>query len=804
MFKNYLKVALRNLKNKPAYSLINVGGLAIGLTCCILVLLYVQDELAFDGFHQKSDHIYRITEARPSPDQGERYFANTMGPVGSALVADFPEITNSVRMRSRSGFGRMAVRRGENRFYEGDQLFVEQSFFEIFDFKLLQGDRATALREPLSVVLTESSARKYFGSEDPMGQMLKTDRFDLLKVTGVVQDPPLNSHLDFSMLISFATLEANEGWKKFINSWESDNFITYVLANQTLDLEDFSAKLPAFLEKKYNGKPEDLPKLFLQPLRDIHFGSAHLEDDLNRGKSEMTYVYAFSLIVLFVLLIACINYMNLATARAMKRAKEVGMRKVVGAFRSQLIWQFLGEAIILSVLALLMALVLVEVALPFFNTLSGKQLAVDFTSNGLLLAALFLLVCLVGIVSGSYPAFFLSRLRPAVVLKGEVKSGSTGSRLRQGLVVTQFALCIIMIVATTVARDQIDFVRATNLGFNQEQLVVIDINSGNTRRNFQIIKNEIAKLPAVKSVSASSRVPGEWKNIDQILAAKEDGPESDAHTMFFMCIDRDFFRTFEMSLSAGRNLSDEMGTDTSAVIINEAAVQALGWDDPLGKEIRVLESPYRARVVGVVKDFHFQSLREKIAPLVLGHWNNPVTSIDYFTARVQASELPATLASMQKIHEQFDQVTPFEYNFLDDRLNDFYQTDIRVGKIFGISAGLTILIACLGLFGLASFTVEQRTKEVGIRKVLGASVGGIVGLMSKDFAKLVLLANVVAWPVAYFTMNKWLGDFAYRIDLGIGIFAFAGTLALLIALLTVILHAMKAALANPVEALRYE
>lgn len=803
MFKNYLKVALRNLKNKPAYSLINVGSLAIGLTCCILVLLYVQDELAFDGFHQHADRIYRITEARPSPDRGERYFSNTMGPVGPALVADFPEITNSVRMRSRSGFGRMAVRRGENRFYEGNHLIVEQSFFDVFDFKLLQGDRATVLREPLSVVLTESTAHKYFGEENPLGQTLNTDRFDL-KVTGVIENPPLNSHLDFSMLISFATLEAHPGWQKFINSWESDNFITYVLADRTFDLESFNSKLPAFLEKKYDGKPEAMPKLSLQPMKEIHFGSAHLEDDLNRGKSEMTYVYAFSLIVLFVLLIACINYMNLATARAMKRAKEVGMRKVVGAFQSQLIWQFLGEAIILSVLALFMALVLVEIALPFFNTLSGKQLAVNLTSNGLLIAALFLLVCLVGIISGSYPAFFLSRLRPAVVLKGELRSVATVARLRQGLVVTQFALCIIMIIATTVAHDQINFVRAKNLGFNQEQLVVIDINSGNTRRNFQTIKNEIAKLPAVKSVSVSSRVPGEWKNIDQILAVKEDGSESEAHTMFFMCIDQDFFRTFEMSLIAGRNLSDEMGTDTSAVIINEAAAQALGWGDPLEKEIRVLESPYRARVVGVVKDFHFQSLHEKIAPLVLGHWNNPVTSIDYFTARVQAAELPATLASMQKIHEQFDQVTPFEYNFLDDRLNDFYQTDLRVGKIFGISAGLTILIACLGLFGLASFTIEQRTKEVGIRKVLGASVGGIVGLMSKDFAKLVLLANVVAWPVAYWAMNKWLGDFAYRINLGVGIFAFAGGLALLIALLTVIMHAMKAALANPVEALRYE
>ena len=804
MLKNYLKVALRNLKNKPAYSLINVAGLAIGLTCCILVLLYVQDELAFDGFHEKSDRIYRITEARPSPDRGERFFANTMGPVGPALVTEFPEIVNSVRMRSRMGFGRIAVRRGENRFYEGDQLIVEQSFFDIFDFKLLQGDRATALHEPMSVVLTESSARKYFGNEDPMGQTLMTDRFDLLKITGVMQNPPLNSHLDFSMLVSFATLEANEGWKRFMNSWESDNFITYVLADQTLDVENFNAKLSAYLKSKYDGKPESMPKLFLQPLKDVHFGSAQLEDDFNRGKSEMTYVYAFSLIVVFVLLIACINYMNLATARAMKRAKEVGMRKVVGAFRSQLIWQFLGEAIILSVFALFLSLVLVEIALPFFNELSGKLLALDLASNGWLIAALFLLATLVGIVSGSYPAFFLSRLRPAVVLKGEMRSGGAVSHLRQGLVVTQFALCIIMIIATIAARDQINFVRAKNLGFNQEQLVVIDINSGNTRRNFQTIKNEIAKLPAVKSVSVSSRVPGEWKNIDQILAAKEGSPESDANTMFFMCIDQDFFRTFEMNLIAGRNLSDEMGTDTSAVIINEAAAKALSWDDPIGKEIRVLESPYRARVVGIVKDFHFQSLHEKIAPLVLGHWNNPIANIDYFAARVQAAELPVTLASMQKIHEQFDQVTPFEYNFLDDRLNDFYQTDLRIGKIFGISAGLTILIACLGLFGLASFTVEQRTKEVGIRKVLGASITRVVTLLSREFALLVLLANLIAWPFAYLVMSKVLQNYAYRIEISWWVFALAGGAALFIALATVSTQAIKAALANPVESLRYE
>ncbi len=803
MLKNYLKIALRNLRKNTAYSFINIAGLALGLACCILILLYVQDELTFDAFHQKSDRIYRVTETQPSPDRGERHFPSTLGPAGPAMVADFPEIINAVRMRSRTGIGRIAIKRGENRFYEADHLMAEPSFFEIFDFTLIQGDPQTALREPFSIVLTESAAHRYFGNENPLGQILSTDRYDL-KVTGLLKEPPHNSHLAFSMLISFATLEANRGWKQFMDSWESDNFITYVLANQQLDVERFNARLPAFLQKYLGDKPENPRRLALQPLRDIHFGSAHLEADLNRGKGEMAYVYVFSLIALFVLLVACINYMNLATARAMKRAKEVGMRKVVGAHQRQLVGQFLSEALLLAFLALLLAMGVVEMILPHFNALADKQLSLDLANNGWLLVGLFLLIAFVGVASGSYPAFYLSRLRPAIVFKGDAKTGAKTSRLRQGLVVTQFALSIIMIIATTVAYQQINFIRTKHLGFNHEQLVVIDINNSNTRRNFQAIKNEMAKLPAVKSVSVSSRVPGEWKNIDQILVSAEGAPASQAHTMFFMCIDQEFLRTFEMSLLTGRNLLEEMGTDTSAVIINEAAARALGWSDPLGKEIRDAENKYRARIVGVVKDFHFQSLHEKIAPVVLGHWNNPIANIDYFTARVQTAQMTSTLNAMQRIHEQFDQITPFEYNFLDERLNDFYQTDVRVGKIFGISAVLTIAIACLGLLGLAAFTAEQRTKEIGVRKVLGASEANIFFLLSKDFTKLVALATLVASLVAYFAIQRWLQIFAYRIAVGWDTFAFAGAIALLIALLTVSYQAIKAALANPVDSLRCE
>jgi putative ABC transport system permease protein len=417
---------------------------------------------------------------------------------------------------------------------------------------------------------------------------------------------------------------------------------------------------------------------------------------------------------------------------------------------------------------------------------------------------MILLVLVVGLVSGSYPAFYLARLRPVLALRGELKTGKCGPRLRQGLVITQFALSIIMMISTVVAYRQMSYVRAKHLGFNKDQLVVIDINSGGTRRSYQAIKNSIGMLPPVSGVSVSSRVPGDWKGIDQITAIAQGAPPTEAHTMFFMCIDPDFLQTFQMSLVSGRNLSGEMGTDTASVIINETAVRTFGWEDPLGKEIRVPGANYQARVVGVVKDFSFESLHDRIAPLVLGHTNNPVTAIDYFTVRVRAEGMEQTLGELKKIHEQFDQTTPFEYNFLDERLNDFYRTDLRMGEIFGLSAGLTIVIACLGLFGLAAFSAEQRTKEIGVRKVLGASEAQIVFLLSRDVSKLVIIAMLIAAPIAYFFVERWLQAFAYRIDVGWMTFVLVGLGSLLIALLTVGYQAIRAALADPVEALKYE
>ena len=801
MFKNYLKTALRNFLRQKGFSLINVAGLAIGMVCCMLILLYVRDELNFDAFHKQADRIFRVVDVRKSADKGDRHIPQVMGPVGPALKKDFPEVKNTVRLISSFVTGRFVVEHGAARFYEGEHLFVETNFLDVFDFELLHGDRAAVLKEPNSVALTESSAKKYFGDEKAFGQTIKVERFGDFKVTGVLKDPPPNSHLNFSMLFSFATLQARDGWRRFSERWDSDGFVTYLVLNDAASARSLETKLADF-NHQYRGEAAKDSRFYLQPLRDIHFRSNHIEFDRNENKGDIAYVYIFSAIALFIVLIACINYMNLATARSMNRAREVGMRKVVGAYRLQLVGQFLSEALLFAVISFVVACGIVELLLPAFSQFTGKQLVLDLVKLDWLPMALLAMALLVGLISGSYPAFFLSRLRPAFILKGSATSSS--SWFRQGLVVTQFALSIVMIVATVVVYNQMNYIRTKRLGFNQEQLLVVDINSGAARSNFQAIKTEMGRSPAVRGVSVSSRVPGDWKNIVEVGVVPEDAPETDIHTLNFIGIDEDFMKVFEVELADGRNFSPEFPTDTSAILLNETAAREFGWDSPIGKSIRVPEENFQARVIGVVKDFHFRSLHEKIGPLVLANWNNRIDRIDYFTARISAQEIPATLKYLRGVHEKFDQVTPFEFNFLDERLNDFYRNDQRVGRLFGIAAGLAIFVACLGLFGMAAYSTEQRRKEIGVRKVLGASAPNVILLLSKDFTRLVVLALVVASPAAYFFMNRWLQDFAYRVPINPGMFLLAGFVALAIAWLTVSYQAVKAALANPVESLRYE
>jgi len=513
-------------------------------------------------------------------------------------------------------------------------------------------------------------------------------------------------------------------------------------------------------------------------------------------------------LALVIALIACINYMNLATALAANRAKEIGMRKVIGAQRLQLAGQFFSESLLTTFAALLIAIGVVELALPAFNSLADKKIALDLANNAPMFLGMLAMLLLIGVAAGSYPALYLSSFRPVTTLKGMLSSGAKHSRLRQVLVVIQFALSIIMIIATLVVRDQLQYARNKSLGFNQERLLVIDINHDDVQTNFKTIKAEFLRHAAVRSVTVSSRVPGDWKSFRQIRVAKEGAAENEARSVFFNGVDQDFLPTYEIGLVAGRNFSQDFATDSTALLLNETAARLLAGEEPLGKVLRVPSRNFVGRVVGVVRDFHFHSMHRAIAPLVMGYMpsggRHVLHGIDYFSLRLSAEHLPETINFISDVHARFDLVNPIEYAFLEEWWHNLYQADDRVGSVFGVAAGLAILIACVGLFGLAAFMAEQRTKEIGVRKVLGASVQSLVMLLSKDFTKLVIVAFAIAAPLAYFAMNRWLQNFAYRIDVGLVTLVFAGLLALAITWMTVSYQALKAALANPVEALRYE
>jgi putative ABC transport system permease protein len=811
MFKNYLKVALRTILRQKGYALINIFGLAVGMACCILILLHVQDELKFDRFHSNFDRIYRVVEIRSSPERGDRHTTYSVPPLGPALVTDFPGVERASRLFA--GF-RLTVKQGENRQIVRNYFFSDQSFFEIFDFPFLHGQPALALTQPRSIVLTRTSAMQFFGEENVVGRTLSVEAEDFPEfgigdfiVTGVVADPPHNSHIDFKLLLSMNTLDQFDDWRRGLESWTA-NFVTiYLQLAPSHSLADLQAKFPEF-SAAYRGEDAwKSRKIYLQPLEDVHFGSAHIQFENNQREGEILYVYVFAGIALLIVLIACINYMNLATARSMSRAREVGIRKVVGAVRMQMIGQYLSESLFTAALSLAVAIGLVELVLPSFNALAGKQLNLGLNTSGPVLLGMLALVLLIGIASGSYPAFYLSKIRPVGILKGAANLGIRQSRLRQILVTTQFTLSIVMIIVTILVHNQVEYMRSKALGFNKDRLIVIDINHDDVQSNFASIKTELARNSAVSNVSVSSRVPGDWKSFRQIQVLKPGGEDGERQAMYFNGIDEDFLDTYEIELVQGRNFGREMA-DSAAVILNESAAKHLFQDSPIGKPVQIASHNFEGRVIGIVKDFHYHSLHSEISPLVIGlmpySGSHVVHGIDYFTLRVSGSNIPETIDFITRVHDRFDGVNPIEYAFLDGWLHDLYQEDERVGRIFGISAGLAILIACVGLFGLSAFMAEQRTKEIGVRKVLGASTASIVSLLSKDFSKLVVLGLIAASPIAYFAIDQWLSEFAYRISIGAWPCLLAGAIAVLIALGTVSYQSIKAAVSNPVKSLRYE
>ncbi len=796
MLKNYIKIAWRNLWKNKTYSLINVLGLTLGITCSSLLFMLIVDEFSFDNMYDKKDRLYRLVEVNTEEEQ-KREFGIVPGPTGKALNEEYGEVADYTRLY-RLG-GQIVFQHNEELYQEREYFFAEPNFFELFNFEWIAGDPATALEKPFSLVMDEEWAQRLFGSTDVVGKILASGEENFL-ITGVIKKLPQNSHLQFKLLVGLPT-----DWgfyNEIANSWDRYGAYTYLLLAENAQPASIEQKMPAFVASHF--KEPQHHDFYLQSLNDIHFNSAQIEfaHDVKRG--EITYVYVFIAIALFMLLIACINYMNLATAKALHRGKEIGIRKVSGAYRYQLIGQFLSESSLFAIIALVLSVFLVDLLLPSFNQLANKQFIFNIETFG----SIFLVICLVTIfvslLSGSYPAILMSRLKPTYILKGGMKTGKGSVMLRKVLVSTQFTLSIIMIIATVVAYNQLNYVQNASLGFENEQMLIVDINSGDVRQRFETIKTEFANSPYVEGVAVSSRVPGEWKSFEEVYS--RNFGSSDSIKMNYIGFDENMIGLYKMQLIVGENFSGNNQSDSLNIIINETAAKALNLDEPIGKflELSGDDTRIQYKITAVVKDFNFQSLHNEVGPMILGHRNNAFQSIDYFSIKFDAAHTEEVLAHAEAVHNMFDTRSSMEYHFLDEQWAVFYEEDKRMGNIFAIGGGVTIFIACLGLFGLATFVIQQRTKEIGIRKTLGAGVLTIVTLLSKDFLKLILIATVIAVPISWYAMEKWLQDFAYRVDMGWGVFAGSGLIVLVFALFTVSFQSVKAALMNPVDSLKSE
>ena len=797
LLQNSFKTAIRNLKRQKVYSFINIAGLSVGLACCILIVLYVHFELSFDGHHQNADRIYRVIEIEYR-DGKQDFSASAPAPLGPALAQEFPEISRSVRFFHPSWIEKWKISYKDRTFFEENVFFADPEVLEVFTFPLIQGNSEDALREPNSMVITEETAEKYFGSSNPIGEVVAINNVEI-KITGIAQDVPPNSHIRFDFLISFQTLES-PGFKNtvydMLNNWRSHNFYNYFLLHEKSSPSELEKKFIPFLEKRF-GKITNF-NFCLQPLRDIRLHSRNYGYDITSNKSDIAYIYIFSAIALFVLIIACINYMNLTTARSSNRAKEVGMRKIIGATRLQLVKQFLGESVVLLFIAFTIAFALVSLVLPAFNSLVGSDFVIDFHNLLYIVGLVLIAALLLGVFTGIYPSLFLSTFHPSNILKGTVFLGLKKANFRRILVVVQFAISVILIIGTLVIADQLSYCMSKELGFDREHVVVIPVRDYKTMKDFEVIKNILLQNHEILSVARSSSLPGKTIGTGGFL------PEGNSwYPRYSMFVDYDFIPTMGMEITEGRNFSREFSTDLEdAYIVNEAAVKEFGWEQAVGKRLIWRgDRNKKGEVIGVLKDFHFKSLHQKIEPIIFHMLRG---GFSYITIRTSAENVLGTVDAIKENWAEFNPNIPFEFFFLDENMNRLYHLENRMEKVSGIFTFLAVFIACLGLFGLASYVAEQRTKEIGIRKVLGATSFSIVGLLSKEFLKLVTFSNIMAWPVAYYAMNKWLQNFAYRVSPGVLTFLAAGALSLFIALLSIGYQSIKSAYANPANALRYE
>ncbi|MDP4284196.1 MAG: ABC transporter permease [Bacteroidota bacterium] len=793
MIKNYFKIAFRNLWRHKVFSFINIMGLTVGMTAFFLIFLYVKFELSYDSFNSKADRIYRIVCDIKTPTET----INASGPawaVAPHIKDEFPEIESSVRIDNTS----LLVRRGNIKFQEDNAIFADSAFFHVFDYKLIKGNPQTALKNKFSIVLTKTTAKKYFGNEYPVGKtLIVTDGNKIATVTGVMQDMPENSQIKADMLVSMSTL--TEEFNKGLNDqWGNYSDRAFLLLKPGTNAKALQAKFPAFLEKRNGDEMKKLqmyPTLLLEPLRDVYLYSTR--DGSKTG--NINNVYIFTIVALFILLIACFNFVNLTTARSAERAKEVGIRKVVGAARAQLARQFIGESIIICIIAFLLSVLILSLLLPLFNQLAGKIVSHNIFSQPQNLLILFVISIGIGILAGIYPALVLSSFQPITVLKGRFATGAKGILLRKGLVVAQFTISIALIIATIIVYNQMNFMRSQDLGFNKNQKLIIDTHGDSSKLVF---KQEVTGLPGVISTSMAGSVPGGGNPgaYSQIENIKGDMQIANLDLYF---VDFDYIPQYQMKMLAGRAFSRDFPTDTTqAMVVNEAAMKMFGYKDPqqiIGKKFD--QWGRKGNIIGVVKDFHFRSLQEVIKPLSIRIEPN---GCDLLSVNVKPKNLKATIAAIGNQWKTLIPNRPFSYYFLNDFFDKQYRSEDRFGSLFLNFAILAIFISCLGLLGLASYSTTQRTKEIGIRKVMGASVANVLNLLSKEFLKLVAISFLIAAPIAWYFMHEWLQGFAYRTDIYWWVFAIAGALALLIALLTISFLAIKAAIANPVKSLRTE
>jgi putative ABC transport system permease protein len=806
MVRNYLKIALRNLMKYKFISFINLFGLTIGLTCCLLILVYILNEVSYDKHHPYADRTYRISRSFHSDEGVESLHLSAIAPAfGEPLKNEFPEIEKMTRLYSN---GHTAFVYGDKKFFETRVFFADENMPDVLKLEMVKGNPKTALNHPFTVLVTEEVAKKYFGNEDPMDKMVKLDNIMPCKVGGVYKSFPANTHLHPDVLISFNTLKDSTiyGARQLQTSWGNNSFYTYIVLPEKYDAAKLQARMPAFIDKYYHFPDEPAgfkgskyTHLYLHKLTDIHLKS-HLDDEIE-ANGDMKRVYIFSVIAFFILLIACINYMNLSTARSVLRAKEIGIRKAVGAERKEIILQFLSESVVISWIAILLAAGCTALCQPLLNKFSGQELSVENIWRWQVIIPLLAVPFIVGIGSGIYPALFMSAFNPVKVLKGLFKINGNLS-LRKALVVVQFAISIILIICTGIVFRQLRYMQEKALGLDKDHVIIMN-NTGDLSSRFEGFRNELLQNPDIRNIARSSRVPsGRLLDAQDVAVPANDTVMPLQVDLKMVSVDYNFVPTYSIPVAAGRNFSRDYQEDSSGYVVNEAAVKILGWknnQEAIGKEL--VYGGNKGRVIGVLRDFNFESLRQPIVPLIL--FANP-NWLNGISIKLSGSNLPATLTFIEKTWKKYLPETPFDYSFVEDRFAKLYEAESRQRSIFTSFAFIAIFIACLGLFGLSAFTISQRIKEIGIRKVLGADVSSIVGLLSKDFLKLVVFAAIPAFCIAWYAMNKWLQDFAYRIAIPWWIFLLAGIMATVIAFITISFQAIKAALANPVKNLRTE